>query len=100
MELWSASERDAFVEATRTVPGMLAAYANDDRRGAMLLVDAYHEHAAALGLAHCTAWAVMFSAALHWARETSLAMAELRGVEHGEVLREMATMAAEWQVTR
>lgn len=96
---WGPAGDEAYAEACRAVPGLLAAKTRGDMAGARLLLQSYHQMARDLGLAECQAWTVLFSATMHWYGQTVQVLSRDTDQPVEAVLQSMGMVALDWAAT-
>ena len=83
-----------FEHALKIIPGVVAARERQEFDDARFLVSGIIMMAEELGIEHCVAWSIMFSAALGWLTSTINNSAEHQGKSFEEMLHEMALVSA------
>ncbi len=83
-------------EATRVVPGVMAARLRNDCLGAATLLRDYHQTCHAFGLSKAEAWTQLWAATLQWALDLAVARAMDSGDDPLAYVQQIGISAAAW----
>jgi hypothetical protein len=86
----------AYTEAIRTIPGVVAAHRKGNFADASFLLAGFLEDCYQLGLSHCTAWSIMTSASIYWTAELTDQLADATETDVEVLVQEVAIQAADW----